>query len=147
MKTYFDEVNDRKNACQTVEDWQKFAEWLIDEIYERNSSDLSMQEAILTKYGEKGLDELMEIAADIEKKYLPAEMTMHAFGYRKDSMCPISNELALKYLEDGREVYLLFNNNTEKMIANPREIENHNGLFGITYTELERIAKDLQAER
>lgn len=147
MKTYFDEVNDRKNACQTIEDWQKFAEWLIDEIYERNSSDLSMQEAILTKYGEKGLDELMEIAADIEKKYLPAEMTMHAFGYRKDSMCPISNELALKYLEDGREVYLLFNDNTEKMIANTREIENHNGLFGITYDELERVAKDLQAER
>lgn len=142
MKTYFDELEDRRSACKTLEDWKSFATWLANELYSRNSNQLAMQEAILNTYGQKELDKLCEMAAEIEENYLPIEMAMHAFGYVNDEMMPIPVERAIHYFEEGREVYLLSSNNTERLATTETDIQKHNGFFGISMPELERIARE-----
>lgn len=147
METYYDILLNKQMKCKTLEDWKDFAEWLISEVYVKNASALSMEAAILEKYGQKALEELVDIALELEEKYTPAEIVVRNYGYTKDNMIPISDEKAYTLLEDGREVYLLHNDNTETMISHPIQIKNHNGPFGITTAELERIAKDYEAER
>lgn len=147
MKTYYEQVEERKTACQTKEDWQEFAEWLVGEVYEKNASSLYMEEAILEIYGQTGLDKLTDLAIELEDKYLPAEISMHMFGYKNEQMMPVTKEKAIELLDDGREVFMLFSDNTERPISHEAQIANHSGLFGVTYEELERIARDNGAEK
>ena len=55
----------------------------------------------------------------------------NAFGYNYDGMLPLHLERALELYDQDICVYLLYPDNSESMVNNRNEMENHDGIFGI----------------
>ena len=56
---------------------------------------------------------------------------MESFGYLDSDMLPLSKERAMELTERDITVYMLFSDNTEAMVFDTDDVENHDGLFGI----------------
>ena len=55
----------------------------------------------------------------------------NAYGYTSDELFPLSKERAAELFEQDLTVYLLYEDNTEAMVFDREDIDNHSGLFGI----------------
>ncbi|MFP3156522.1 YodL domain-containing protein [Lachnospiraceae bacterium ZAX-1] len=55
----------------------------------------------------------------------------NAYGYLSDELLPLSKERAAELFEQDLTVYLLYEDNTEAMVFDREDIDNHSGLFGI----------------
>lgn len=83
-----------------------------------------------------------------EAEQLPAEKenttnALNAYGYVSDAMIFCDKEKALKQYEQGKEVYLLYPDNTEALAESRDNIENFDGLFGIENDEVKVSEKEL----
>lgn len=63
------------------------------------------------------------------------------YGYTFDGMLPLTKDRALELFDRDQPIYLLYPDNTEAMVFERSEIENHDGIFGIDRGEWERIAE------
>lgn len=142
MKTYFEELEERKNKCKTIADWKALAEELSEEAYLANNEVLATHAIILEKYGRDVLNEIEAETEILLENAIPLNIAAFLFGYQKEEMCPVSQAIALEAFEDGREVWLLNPDNTEELATSTDVIETHEGMFGVTFAELERIAKE-----
>ncbi len=59
----------------------------------------------------------------------------NANGYTSDELLPLSKERAAELWEQDLTVYLLYEDNTEAMVFDREDIDNHDGLFGIEKTD------------
>lgn len=143
MKTFIQRFEELKNSCKTIDDWKKAYDILFKEACELNDDGLRMQEAIIEKYGEKALDELIKMAMDNETEITPAMKEMIEYGYTKMNILPIDKETAQIFFDDKCSVYMLYSNNTEKKINSLDELETFDGLIGIDMNEVaEKIASE-----
>lgn len=142
MKTYFEELEEKKNKCKTIGDWKAFAEELMEELISSNDYNLAMQAIIKEEYGTNILEQIEEKTEELMENSLPLNIAAFLFGYQKEEICVISQKIATDLYEDGREIWLLNENNTEKLAFEIEQIKNHQGMFGITFAELDKIAKE-----
>ena len=63
---------------------------------------------------------------------------MNEYGYLSDGMLPITRERALELDAAGLTVYVLHEDNTERMVLDTEEIMEHDGLFGVEHEEWEQ---------
>ena len=56
---------------------------------------------------------------------------MSLYGYTDESMLPLTANYAIDLFNQDFTIYLLFNDNTESMVYDSSEINNHDGIFGI----------------
>ena len=63
---------------------------------------------------------------------------MQEYGYLYDGMLPVTRERALELDAAGLTVYLLHEDNTERMVFDTEEIMEHGGLFGVEHEEWEQ---------
>ena len=90
---------------------------------------------------------VQEEAAPVAPAPDPAISTesMQAFGYTDADMLPLTKERALELFERDAPIYLLYGNNTEALALDRTEIEDHDGLFGISkedWTALQEAAPE-----
>lgn len=55
----------------------------------------------------------------------------NSYGYLSDELLPLSKERAAELFSQDLTVYMLYEDNTEAMVFELEDIENHNGIFGI----------------
>jgi hypothetical protein len=55
---------------------------------------------------------------------------MHEYGYHYANMTPLAKEKALELFDEGKEIYLLFEGDTESAAESRKEIEDFGGLLG-----------------
>ena len=55
----------------------------------------------------------------------------NSYGYTSDELLPLSKERAIERWEQDLTVYLLYEDNTEAMVFERADIDNHDGLLGI----------------
>lgn len=55
----------------------------------------------------------------------------NSYGYLDDEMLPLSRERATELFEQDLTVYLLYEDNTEAMAFDRKDIDNHDGIFGM----------------
>ena len=55
----------------------------------------------------------------------------NSYGYLDDEMLPLSKERATELLKKDLPVFLLYEDDSEAMAFNRKDIDNHNGIFGI----------------
>lgn len=65
--------------------------------------------------------------------------SMNAYGYTDAGMLPLTKERALELMERDVTVYMLHSDNTEAMAFDAEEIQNFDGIFGITVEDWEAI--------
>lgn len=142
MKTYFEELEEKKSQCKTIGDWKEFSEELMEDLILSNDYNLAMQAIIKEKYGTNILEQIEEKTEELMENSLPLNTAAFLFGYQKEEICVISQTVALDMFNEGREIWLLNNDNTENLAIEEKQIINHPGMFGITFTEIEKISKD-----
>lgn len=59
----------------------------------------------------------------------------NTYGYTSDELLPLSKERAIELWEQDLTVYLLYEDNTEAMVFDRADIDNHGGLLGIEKTD------------
>ena len=59
----------------------------------------------------------------------------NSYGYLDDEMLPLSRERAAELFEQDLTVYLLYEDDTEAMVFDREDIDNHSGIFGIQRTD------------
>lgn len=64
----------------------------------------------------------MEILKRREKK---------VFGYYEDKVVAVDYALALTLFANGSDIYMLYNDNTEKLAKNVDALIEHDGLYGV----------------
>lgn len=57
------------------------------------------------------------------------------YGYTAEGMLPLGNERALDLFDADHTVFLLYEDNTESMVFDRAEIEQHDGIYGIEQEE------------
>ena len=67
---------------------------------------------------------------------------MHHYGYTDADMLPISKDRALELIERDVTLYMLYSDNSEEMVFDRSDIEDFDGLFGITCEEWDTV-KDM----
>ena len=67
---------------------------------------------------------------------------MHNYGYTDADMLPISKDRALELVERDVTLYMLYSDNTEEIVFDRSDIEDFDGLFGITHEEWDAV-KDM----
>lgn len=142
MKSFEERINEKRNACATIEDWKEAYEWLAQEAYDINDNLISMEKAVVEKYGEKALDEIIAMMSGGHEEDFdlsPAMKEMLAYGYKKLEMMPMEKEDAISFYQKGCQVYLLNQDNTEKKAANETEISTFVGLVGVPVTDLAQL--------
>ncbi|NCB94118.1 MAG: DUF4316 domain-containing protein [Clostridia bacterium] len=81
--------------------------------------------------------------AQIEIDDLPDAMVgisdMYDFGFRSKSILPITKERALTMHEYDAELMLLNSDGTRAMVQSVEDIQNHDGIFGITKREWKQM--------
>jgi len=142
MNTLFEDLEERKNSCKTIGDWKQFAEHLIELATELNHELLATQAAVLDNFGNEILEKIESQAEEIMEENFPLDISAYLFGYQNENIVATSQKSATELFKEGREVWLLNADNTEKLATSENDIENHRGMFGITLRELERIAKE-----
>lgn len=55
----------------------------------------------------------------------------NSYGYLDDEMLPLSKERATELFKKDLPVFLLYEDDSEAMAFNRKDIDNHNGIFGI----------------
>ena len=60
---------------------------------------------------------------------------MNLYGYTADGMLPLTANYAIDLFNQDFTIYLLFNDNTESMVYDSSEINNHDGIFGVERDE------------
>ncbi|MCL2816485.1 MAG: DUF3849 domain-containing protein, partial [Oscillospiraceae bacterium] len=60
---------------------------------------------------------------------------MNLYGYTAADMLPLTVNRAVDLFNQDRTIYLLFNDNTEAMVFDSSEINDHDGIFGIERDE------------
>lgn len=141
MKTFIERIEEKRNTCVTIDDWEKAFDWLANEVSELNDESLRMQSAIREKYGEKALDELIEMAMDDEFEITPAMEAMFTYGYKNMDMMPLDKETAVKFFGKNCNVFILYPNNTEKKANSVEDILSANEMIGVSVSEIaEKIA-------
>ena len=141
MKTLMTQIMEMEAECKTLDDWKGFANYLLAKVCELNNSSLSVQEAIIAEFGESKYEDIIMSALELENKYLPSELAMHAYGYKNDKMCPITQEKARNLFENNTPIYLLYSDGTEKKVEKQGALESHEGLFGVLYDDLKDVRK------
>ncbi|MBQ7266165.1 MAG: nucleotidyltransferase domain-containing protein [Firmicutes bacterium] len=67
---------------------------------------------------------------------------MVEYGYKEDIMHPLTKEVALDLWENKNlPVYKLYEDNTESLVDNIEDIQNHKGIFGIETADWDRYIK------
>lgn len=64
---------------------------------------------------------------------------MHAYGYSWEGMIPLSKERAFELFDSGREVFLLYPDDTEGAAESREDIESFDGMFGTENPAWEKI--------
>jgi hypothetical protein len=62
---------------------------------------------------------------------VPSAKDLRDYGYTYEGMTPFDRQGALAMFDKGHEVYLLYEDDTERVADSRKEIENFDGLFGI----------------
>ena len=98
-------------------------------------ADQAWQESVAVKKAEVLSDEPMQ-----EHTYpLPdpdiSILDRNSYGYLYDEMLPLTKERATELFEQDLTVYLLYEDNTEAMAFDLKDIDNHGGIFGMERTD------------
>lgn len=72
MMTFAEKIANKKASCNSLEDWIEAFEWLEAEAKDANQCTMDLEHAIIEKYGEKALDELLGL--DVEPKFTESQM-------------------------------------------------------------------------
>lgn len=70
---------------------------------------------------------------------------MEHFGYADSDMLPLSKDRAAELMERDITVYMLYRGGTDAMAFDTEDIVNHDGLFGITRDEWQRVKDSVPA--
>ena len=70
---------------------------------------------------------------------------MVCFGYADSDMLPLSKDRATELMERDITVYMLYRDGTDAMAFDTEDIVNHDGLFGITRDEWQRVKDSVPA--
>ena len=76
------------------------------------------------------------ISADLPDPVIHPQ-ALEFFGYKDDSMLPVSKDRALELLILDVPVFLIYKDGSDGMAYEPEEILSHNGLFGVTKEDWE----------
>ncbi len=68
---------------------------------------------------------------------------MVCFGYADSDMLPLSKDRAAELMEKDITVYMLYRDGTDAMAFDTEDIVNHDGLFGITRDEWQRVKESV----
>ena len=73
---------------------------------------------------------------DIKQDYALPDPTislskMHEYGYIWEGMLPLTQEKAMELFEYDMTIYLLYNDNSETMVEDMKQITVHDGIFGV----------------
>lgn len=131
MKTYLQEIEDKKNECINMEELSKAYDWLANKYVEANEVAVQMERVICEKFGEKMLDDI--IYESVERATNPLPENIHEIE---------NKELAITLFDNGYEILLVDEDET-KTAENIKEIDNFHGRVAMTESELERLNSDL----
>ena len=68
---------------------------------------------------------------------------MNLYGYKDTSMLPLSKDRAKELMERDVTVYALYMDNTEAMIFDESDLDNHDGMFGVAVDDWEEVGSDI----
>ena len=80
-------------------------------------------------------DETKELPPD---PFVPVDV-MYRYGYTDADILPISKDRALELVERDVTLYMLYSDNSEEMVFDRSDIEDFDGLFGITREEWDAV--------
>lgn len=93
---------------------------------------------------EKAVENIREMEKAAESTvYLPDPTLtidmMNRYGYMDTSMLPLSKDRAKELMERDVTVYALHMDNTEAMVFDESDLDNHDGLFGVAVDDWEEV--------
>lgn len=151
MQTFLDQVNEMKESCHTNEEWEAACQWLVNVADEMTKNLRHFENALLSKVGEKEVEEYMDVASD----YIPEDAEipdifkeMFEYGYTNPSVIPCEPADAESLYNKGWTLLLLYQDNTERPAKSKEDLEYHiskGGMYGVTVEELERRSKEAKA--
>ena len=114
------------DMLETLQDAQKAPTPVVGEDMDSGTDDgaATAPETMLPDAPEQSMDEPLPDPA-------VTPQMMESFGYLDSDMLPLSKERAMELTERDITVYMLFSDNTEAMVFDTEDVENHDGLFGI----------------
>ena len=65
--------------------------------------------------------------------------SMQSFGFTDENYLPLTKDRALELQRDGLTVYLLYEGNGSEIVTDPEDIREHDGMFGVTKEDWDRI--------
>ncbi len=137
--------------CQTPEQWREAYEWLLSQYDEALGMYFHLEEAIVEKYGVEAFEQLQARAAvtftaeeSAEKQAASDAQIIRDFGYTKEGMIMLTEESARNLLEQGKKVYLLYSNDTEKEVTDPAQLDGcEDALIATSQEEMEKVADEV----
>ena len=114
------------DMLETLQEAQKAPTPVVGEDMDSGTDDgaATAPETMLPDAPEQSMDEPLPDPA-------VTPQMMESFGYLDSDMLPLSKERAMELTERDITVYMLFSDNTEAMVFDTDDVENHDGLFGI----------------
>ena len=114
------------DMLETLQEAQKVPAPVVGEDMDSGTDDgaAAAPETMLPDAPEQAMDEPLPDPA-------VTPQMMESFGYLDSDMLPLSKERAMELTERDITVYMLFSDNTEAMVFDTDDVENHDGLFGI----------------
>ena len=114
------------DMLETLQEAQKAPTPVVGEDMDSGADDgaAAAPETMLPDAPEQAMDEPLPDPA-------VTPQMMESFGYLDSDMLPLSKERAMELTERDITVYMLFSDNTEAMVFDTDDVENHDGLFGI----------------
>ncbi len=114
------------DMLETLQEAQKAPTPVVGEDMDSGADDgaAAAPETMLPDAPEQAMDEPLPDPA-------VTPQMMESFGYLDNDMLPLSKERAMELTERDITVYMLFSDNTEAMVFDTDDVENHDGLFGI----------------
>lgn len=67
--------------------------------------------------------------------------SMQSFGFTDENFLPLTQQRALELQRDGLTVYLLYEGNSTEIAADPEDIREHEGMFGVTKEDWEAVCQ------
>jgi hypothetical protein len=135
----------------TTAAWQKVFEELSDNNSEVTTALLAFEAAVYSIYGEKGYNDVVQAAQKFQEMNPLAEEVskdeLKKFGFTQKGISRIKLSEAVGRLDSGKDVYVLYPDNTKKRALNREELREHGVMFGMPTKEANKAMDEVGMER
>ena len=135
----------------TTEAWQKAFEVLSGNNSEVSNDLLAFEAAVYSVYGEKGYNEVVQAAQKFKENHSLSEEIgkdeLKKYGFTQKGISRIRLAEAVGRIDSGKDVYVLYPDNTKKLAKSRADLLERGVMFGMPTKEMNKAMDEVGMER